>query len=103
MEPDANFVLIEVLVIVALSGRGTILSRQRPTENAWDVDVHEAGEPEAEHSPAEDEEQDKVGDFGKAEEFGYAAEGVGDAAFGRGSFRINHDCSVFCLARFLKY
>lgn len=73
MEPDANFVLIKVLVIVALSGRGTILSRQWATENAWNVDLHDTGEPEAEHSFAEDEEQDGVVDLGKSEEFGNAA------------------------------
>ena len=91
MESNANFVLIKVLVIVALSRRGTILSRQWATEDAWNVDVHEAGKPEAEHSPAKDEEQDKVVCFGEAEEFGYAAEGAGDTAFRRGSGCVGHD------------
>jgi hypothetical protein len=67
MEPNADFVLIEVLVTVALSGRGTILSWLRATEDAWNVDVHEAGESEAKHRPTKDEEQNEVVSLGKAE------------------------------------
>lgn len=84
MDSYAHGLLIEVLIQPAFSWCSAVRSWQRTTQDARNVDVHEASKREAKHCAAKNKKQDEVVGFGEAEEFRYAHQGAGDAALGRG-------------------
>lgn len=55
MKPDADFVSVEVLVVITFTRRSMVRTGIGSTEHAGDVQVHKPGECEPKQGPGEDE------------------------------------------------